>query len=82
MKNILKKKIKILVDQFGYDISTYDFVIIENNQTSKIFLVKYSPIDLAFGFVTIDRQSKFYNLRELKGLFNNNFTITKIGSYI
>lgn len=76
------KKIKILVDQYGYDVCTYDYVLIENNEQAKVFLVKYSNSRLAFGFISVDKQEQFYILDELKNNFGGKYTITKIGSAI
>lgn len=76
---LANNKIEILVDQYGYSVYAYDYVIVENNEQAKIFLIKYSPNHLAFGFVTVDKQEKFYTLDELKTNFAGKCTFTKIG---
>lgn len=69
-----------LVDQKGQDIYTGDIVWIENELIHKQFQVVFSQEKLGYCFQTQDQEEKPYSWQEIKGIFGNNFTITKTGN--
>lgn len=69
-----------LVDQNGQDLYTNDLVIIENNLMLKQFRIVFNREQLAFGFQTEDEARIFYTLKEIRGLFGEQFTVTKTGN--
>lgn len=69
-----------LIDQNGQDIYTGDLVLIEDSLIHKQFRIIFSQEHLAYCFQTEDQERSVYTWKEIKGIFDNNFTVTKTGN--
>lgn len=76
--NLLYKKLELLVDCNGQNIELNDYVVIENNDISHIYRFSFSPQKLAFGFVALGKQERFFTIEKIRKIYKSNFNITKL----